>query len=167
MRRTAVYAGSFDPPTNGHLDVLRRVAPLFDKIHLVVASNSGKNSLFRSEERIALLKEAIAEALPGLSIEITSWDGLVVDYCKKVEARVLIRGLRALSDFENEFQMATMNRHLNPQIETLHIMTGEKFFFISSSLIKEVARFGGNLTELVPKNVEKALKKKASEVPHK
>ncbi len=161
MKRLAVYAGSFDPPTNGHLDVIRRVAPLFDKLYLVVADNSRKQSLFSQEERVELLHEALEKILPKKSFAVESFKGLIVNFCKKVGAQVLIRGIRAVSDFENEFQMATMNRKLDPTIETLHVMTDEKFFFLSSSLVKELARHHAPLEELVPSNVLKALKKRA------
>ncbi len=160
MKRIAVYAGSFDPPTLGHLDVIQRVQPLFDKIYLVVADNSRKHTLFSSSERVELLEGAADEILPKGSFEIRLHQGLIVNLCKDVGAKVLIRGLRALSDFENEFQMATMNRRLDSSIETLHIMTDEKFFFVSSSLVKELAYNEGSLKELVPTNVLKALLKK-------
>ena len=155
--RIAVYAGSFDPPTNGHLDVIRRVQPLFDKIYLVIADNLRKATLFTNTERLQLLNGALDVVLPKGSFEVSLHQGLVVDFCKEVGAKVLIRGLRALSDFESEFQMATMNRRLDPSIETLHVMTDEKFFFLSSSLVKELAYHGGPLKELVPPNVLKAL----------
>lgn len=158
--RMAVYAGSFDPPTNGHLDIIRRVSPLFDKLHLVVAENNRKNTLFTAAERVALLKEALKGDVSEANSIVTSHQGLVVEYCREHGAQVLIRGLRAISDFESEFQMATMNRRLGPEIETLLVMTDEKYFFVSSSLIKEVFMHGGDLRRLVPSNVEKALVKK-------
>lgn len=157
---SAVYAGSFDPPTNGHLDIIRRMHPNFDKLHLVIAANPRKQTLFTAEERAQLLREAVAEILPAGSFEVAVHGGLVVDYCRQVKSRVLIRGLRAISDFESEFQMATMNRRLDPSVETLLVMTDEKYFFVSSSLIKEVALHGGPLKGLVPPNVEKALVKR-------
>lgn len=160
MNRIAVYAGSFDPPTNGHLDVVRRVQPLFDKIYMLVADNSRKKTLFTADERVELLVGALAERIPLGSFEVRPWTGLVVDFCKEIGAKVLIRGLRAVSDFENEFQMATMNRRLDPTVETLHVMTDEQYFFLSSSLVKELARHKTNLNNLVPQNVMEALKKK-------
>ena len=160
MKHLAVYAGSFDPPTYGHVDIVKRIAPLFDKIFLVVAKNPRKKTLFEAEERAALLKEALASQLKGVDIEVCIHDALLVDFCKQKGAKVLIRGLRAMSDFEGELQMASMNRKLAPGIETFHVMTDEKFSFISSSLIKELAHFDTNLKELVPKNVLAALKKK-------
>ncbi len=161
MRSIAVYAGSFDPPTNGHIDVVLRMQPLFEKIYLVVAENSRKNTLFTSEERVELLINALAEKLPLGSFEVRTYSGLIVDFCKEIGANILIRGIRAVSDFENEFQMATMNRKLNPDIETLHVMTDERYFFLSSSLVKELARHERALLDLVPQNVLEALQKKA------
>ena len=163
MERVAVYAGSFDPPTNGHLDIVRRVQPLFDKIHLVVADNPRKLVLFTAAERAELLREALKGSVPAESLFVTVHEGLVVDYCKKIGARVLIRGLRAVRDFEVELQMASMNRRLDPTIETLHVMTDEKYFFVSSSLIKEIAHYGASLLkDLVPANVASALAKRFS-----
>ncbi|MBS1984895.1 MAG: pantetheine-phosphate adenylyltransferase [Bdellovibrionales bacterium] len=157
--RTAVYAGSFDPPTNGHLDIIRRVQPRFGKLYLVIAENARKQALFSTAERMALLQEALKD-LPVGSVEVRTHDGLIVDFCRQVKSTVLIRGLRAISDFEGEFQMATMNRRLDHDIETFLIMTDEKYFFVSSSLVKEVAAHGGDLTGLVTPQVEKALVKK-------
>lgn len=162
MKRTAVYAGSFDPPTSGHLDVICRVQPLFDKLFLVVADNLRKQALFSADERIKLLHDALSKRLPKNSFEVKPHNGLVVEFCQKVGAHVLIRGIRAVSDFESEFQMATMNRRLDPTIETLHVMTDERHFFVSSSLVKELAMHGAPLEELVPPNVLKALKKKVA-----
>jgi pantetheine-phosphate adenylyltransferase len=159
----AVYAGSFDPPTLGHLDVILRVAPLFAKLHLVVAANPNKKSLFTADERIQLLNQSVSTHLEKQKFEVHKCDELLVNFCTKLKVQYLIRGMRALSDFEKEFQMASMNRHLNSKIETLHIMTDEKYFFISSSLIKEVAKFGGDLSQLVTPEVSKAIKKKFKE----
>ena len=158
MRRIAVYAGSFDPLTNGHLDVIRRVQPLFDQLHLVVAVNANKKSVFTPKERVALIQKSVEDLLPKDSFVINAFDGLIVDYCKKHKVRVLIRGLRAVSDFEKEFQMASMNRRLDSDIETLHVMTDERYFFLSSSIVKEIAYHKGPLEELVPAPVAKALK---------
>lgn len=157
MKGVAVYAGSFDPPTMGHLDVISRVQPLFDKLILVVADNIRKTTLFSSKERADLLSEAVKQALPGKKFEIHVHGGLIVDFCREAGAGVLVRGLRAMSDFEYEFQMAAMNRRLNPSVETLHIMTDERFFYFSSTTIKEIAHHGGDLNELVPPNVAKLL----------
>lgn len=160
MHSQAVYAGSFDPLTQGHLDVIRRVQPLFDHIHLVVAANNSKKTLFTAAERVELIRKSVEGELPKGSFTVSSYEGLVVNYCKAHHVRVLIRGLRAVSDFEKEFQMAAMNRRLDPDIETLHVMTDERHFFLSSSLVKEIAHHHGPLDELVPPPVAEALKKK-------
>ncbi len=160
MKRRAVYAGTFDPPTLGHLDVVKRVQPLFDHIYLVVADNYRKSTMFSAQERVSLLQQAIADISCDKTIEVVSFSGLLVDFCKKNNVNVLLRGLRAMSDFENEFQMATMNRRLSPEVETLHIMTDERFYFVSSTIVKEVAHHGGNLQSLVPSNVITALKER-------
>lgn len=158
MKRVAVYAGSFDPPTLGHLDIVKRAAPLFDVLYVLIAHNTSKNQLFSVAERIKLLEQSCDEL--GLKVKIASHQGLVVDFCSKVNAKILIRGIRAVSDFEKEFQIATMNRHLDSSIESLHIMTDEKYFYLSSSLVKEVASMGSDLTKLVPSSVVKALNQK-------
>lgn len=167
MKRSAVYAGSFDPLTNGHLDVIRRVLPLFDKLYIVVATHPLKGPLFSVEERLDLIKASLKNEVKKGQVEIHSWSDLLVHFCQKVNSKILIRGIRSLSDFEVEFQMSTMNRHLNSKVETLHIMTDEKYFFVSSTLIKEVARYGGSLKGLVPNNVALAIKKKIPEVKRK
>jgi pantetheine-phosphate adenylyltransferase len=158
--RIAIYAGSFDPPTEGHLDVINRVLPLFDTVYVVVASNIRKSYLFDAEERAELLDTAIAHKTKAKNYEVKIHSGLLMDLCEKLGAQVLVRGLRALSDFEYEFQMSVMNKRINPTVETLHIMTDERFLFISSTTIKEIAFHKGPLKDLVPPNVEKALKKK-------
>jgi pantetheine-phosphate adenylyltransferase len=155
MKRVAVYAGSFDPPTLGHMDIVKRAAPLFDTLYVLVAYNTTKNQLFTVDERVAMLKKSCADL--KLNVKIASHQGLVVNFCDSVGARILIRGIRAVSDFEKEFQIATMNRHLNDQIESLHIMTDEKYFYLSSSLVKEVAMMGTDMSKLVPKIVAEAL----------
>jgi pantetheine-phosphate adenylyltransferase len=158
--RVAVYAGTFDPLTKGHMDIVARVAPLFDKLFLVIADNPKKAPLFTSQERLELVRESIALEFPKFSIEVAICKGLVVDFCKKNNARVLVRGLRAMSDFEVELQVSSMNRRLAPYIETFHVMTDEKYFFVSSTLIKEIAHFGATLSEWVPLPVEKKLKER-------
>jgi pantetheine-phosphate adenylyltransferase len=160
MKRIAVYAGSFDPPTLGHLDIVKRAAPLFDTLYVLIAVNTAKKELFSVEERIKLLQDSCEEQ--NLKVKVASHQGLVVDFCDKVGAQILIRGIRAVSDFEKEFQIATMNRHLNRNIESLHIMTDEKYFFLSSSLVKEVAMMGTEMTKLVPKSVARALAKRVT-----
>ena len=133
MKRAAVYAGSFDPLTLGHLDIIQRVAPLFDRLYLAVGRNQKKQGLFRAEERAELIRGAIKSARLKGDFHVEIVDGLIVDFCKEHEIHVLIRGLRALSDFETELQISSMNRKLAPKIETFHVMTAEKYFFLSSS----------------------------------
>jgi pantetheine-phosphate adenylyltransferase len=160
MKNIAVYGGSFDPPTLGHIDVVKRVYANFDEIHVVVAVNSNKKGFFEPHERVALLEKALADLVQKGRVKVKSHQGLLVGYCAKVGAKILIRGLRAVSDFEAELQMASMNRRLAPKIETFHVMTDEKFLFVSSSLIKEIAEHGVSLSDLVPAGVEAALKNK-------
>jgi len=155
--RTAIYPGSFDPLTNGHLDVLQRATKLFHRVIVAVAKNESKNPLFTSAERVALLKEAVTN-LP--SVEVDAFDGLLVDYARKQKAQAIVRGLRAVSDFEFEFQMALMNRKLDENIETIFMMPKETYTFISSRIVKEIARLGGDISSFVPSHVEAALKKK-------
>lgn len=158
-KKIAVYPGSFDPITNGHLDILMRGLELFDKVIAAVAYNIDKNALFTVEERMDLIKKSVND---NDRVLVDSFDGLLVDYVKKVDARFVIRGLRAMSDFEYEFQMASMNRNLNKEMDTIFMMTSKDYFFISSRTIKEVAGFGGCITGLVPEIVEKRLKEKFS-----
>lgn len=154
MKR-AVYAGSFDPVTNGHLDVLTRAAKIFDELIVAVAHNPEKRGLFTPEERVELLKTATT----GISnVRITHFHGLLVDFSKREGACAIIRGLRAVSDFEFEFQMALMNRRLEPALETLFLMPREEYSYVSSRLVKEVASLGGDVTAFVPGPVVKALK---------
>jgi len=150
----AIYPGSFDPPTNGHVDVIERGHRVFERLLVAVVVNPKKQALFTPEERVEMLRE-IVRPFPGVQVE--HFSGLLVDYVRARGARVILRGLRALSDFEYEFQMANMNRKLAPGIETCFMMTGEGNFYVSSQLIKEVARLGGSVQGLVPKNVERAL----------
>lgn len=153
--RTALYPGTFDPITLGHLDVLNRASLIFDRVIIGVAHNISKNPTLALEVRIKLIEENL-KRLPN--IEIQSFDGLVVDFAKQVGAVALIRGLRAVSDFEYELQMAQMNRNLDESIETLFLMPNEAFTFISSTLIKQVAIYGGDISKFVPGNVYEALK---------
>lgn len=155
--RIAVYPGSFDPITYGHLDILMRGLELFDDIIVAVANNIEKKSLFTVRERMDLIRESVNGSK---HVRIDSFDGLLVNYVKKVNAFFVIRGLRAMSDFEYEFQMASMNRSLNHDMDTLFMMTSKDYFFVSSRTIKEVAAFGGSVTEFVPPAVEKSLKEK-------
>jgi pantetheine-phosphate adenylyltransferase len=151
--RTAIYAGSFDPLTNGHLSIIQRALQMFDRVIVAVAVNPKKVPLFSEEER----KELIREACPDPRVEVDAFHGLLVEYANRRGVNVLLRGLRAVSDFEYEFQLANMNRKLAPGIETVFMMTGEDYFYVSSQLVREVASFGGNVEELVPPGVLKKL----------
>ncbi|WP_395748414.1 pantetheine-phosphate adenylyltransferase [Prosthecobacter sp.] len=156
MRR-AIYPGSFDPITNGHLDVLQRAAGIFDNLIIAVARDNAKQSLFTVEERVELIRNAAAE-IPG--IEVMPFDGLLVNFARKHKAVALVRGLRAVSDFEFEFQLALMNRKLEPNLETLFLMPREEYTYISSRLVKEICRLGGHIDQFVPPNVVTALREK-------
>ena len=156
-QKIAVYPGSFDPITYGHLDILMRGLELFDKIIVAVASNIEKHALFSVNERMELIRLAIDN---DERVIVDTFGGLLVDYVKKVDARCVLRGLRAMSDFEYEFQMASMNRNLNKDMDTIFMMTSKDYFFLSSRTIKEVASFGGCVRDLVPPAVEKRLKEK-------
>ena len=155
--KIAVVPGSFDPITLGHVDIIRRAADVFDKVYVAVLNNSAKNPLFSIEERVALISEVIKD-LPNVRIEMSS--GLLIDYARKKKAKAIVRGLRAVSDFEYEMQITSMNRVLDENIETFFIMSKNKYSFLSSSIVKEVAKYGGNVSELVPGIVEQALIKK-------
>ena len=155
--RIALYPGSFDPMTLGHVDILERARLMFDRVIVAVLANSTKNPLFTAEERIALIKETMGDD-PGL--EVTTFDGLTVDIAKNVGAIAIVRGLRAISDFESEFQMALMNRRLAPDIHTVFLMTSFANVYISSSIIKEVCRLGGDVSALMPEASAAALRKK-------
>jgi pantetheine-phosphate adenylyltransferase len=153
----AVCPGSFDPITYGHLDIIRRGAKVFDMVYVVVLNNSSKNPLFSVEERLRLIQEVIKD-IPNVKVDVFS--GLLVDYAKSVNANAILRGLRAVSDFEYEMQITSMNRVLNEDIETFFIMTNNQFSFLSSSIVKEVAKYNGDISSLVPPVVEKELQKK-------
>ncbi|MEH7177293.1 pantetheine-phosphate adenylyltransferase [Neobacillus vireti] len=157
MASIAVCPGSFDPITYGHLDIIRRGAKVFDRVYVSVMNNSSKNPLFSVEERIHLIKE-VTKDLPNVTVDEHS--GLLVDYAKSVKANAIIRGLRAVSDFEYEMQITSMNRVLNDEIETFFIMTNSQYSFLSSSIVKEVSKYNGKISELVPPMVEAALNKK-------
>lgn len=157
MKRKAVYPGSFDPVTYGHIDIIKRSLEIFDEVVIAVLSNPQKNTLFTVEERVSLLKSATKD-IKGVSVD--SFHGLLVDYIGTKRCRVIIRGLRVLSDFEYEFQMALMNRKLSKDIEIIYMMPNESYTYLSSTLIKEIAKLGGNVGNFVPSAVEKALKRK-------
>ncbi|MDO5062242.1 MAG: pantetheine-phosphate adenylyltransferase [Peptostreptococcaceae bacterium] len=156
-RNKAVYPGSFDPLTNGHMDIIRRAAKLYEEVTVAVLVNTTKSGLFTFEERVELIENEIKD-LPNVKVD--SFVGLLVDYCKNNDIDVIIRGLRAISDYEYEMQIAQMNRTLNPEVETVFMMTNTKYSFLSSSIVKEVARFGGNIKEIVPALVQEKLKSK-------
>ena len=147
MRTFAVYPGSFDPPTFGHLDIIERSARVFSRVTVAVAMNIRKNAMFTTRERVDMLRRLTA-SLPN--VEIDTFRGLLVEYAQKKGAHVLVRGLRAISDFEYEFQMAHMNKKLDSDVDTVFMMTGERYSYISSNIVKEIARFGGRIDDLVP-----------------
>ena len=158
MRR-AVYPGSFDPVTNGHLDIIARASRLFDEVLVAVAYNEAKAGLFKPEERVRMLKANVAS---HPNVQVTYFEGLLVDFARKVDARVVVRGLRAISDFEFEFQMALMNRKLAAEVETIFLMPAEECTYLSSRIVKEIARLGGEVTSFVPDSVAEALREKFS-----
>jgi pantetheine-phosphate adenylyltransferase len=160
--RTAVYPGSFDPITNGHLDVIQRAARLFDRIVVAVAINEEKTPLFSMRQRLDLVRQAVAE-IPN--VEVDSFTGLLVEYVASKKGEAVIRGLRAVSDFEFEFQLALMNRKLNERVETIFMMPKETYTFLSSRMVKEIARLGGDISSFVPPQVVAALKKKFRMLP--
>jgi pantetheine-phosphate adenylyltransferase len=157
MKRTAIYPGSFDPLTNGHLDVIQRAAKLFDRVIVAVAENEGKQPLFALAERVALVKRAVTKLS---NVQTDSFNGLLVEYVAERKAQAIVRGLRAVSDFEFEFQLALMNRKLDENIETIFMMPKDTYTFLSSRIVKEIARLGGDVRSFVPPNVQIALKKK-------
>lgn len=157
MQRIAIYPGSFDPVTLGHIDITKRGLKLFDRIIVTILINPSKKSLFTIDERLEMLNESLA----GMeNIEFDTYDGLLVDYAHQRGAQAILRGMRAVSDFEYEFQLALMNRKLNRDVETVFFMTGLRWIFTSSSIIKEAARFGGDVSDMVPPCVNKRLKAK-------
>ncbi|MFP4016014.1 MAG: pantetheine-phosphate adenylyltransferase [Halanaerobiales bacterium] len=159
MQQTVVYPGSFDPVTNGHLDIIKRASSVFDQVIVAVFRNPSKEPLFTMNERADLLYD-VTKDMKNVSID--SFTGLTVDYVKSKDAIAIIRGLRAVSDFEGEFQMASLNKELDGNVETIFFMTDTKFAYLSSSVVKEVAQFGGKIEDLVPSNVKKALEEKFS-----
>ncbi|MGB0184092.1 MAG: pantetheine-phosphate adenylyltransferase, partial [Opitutales bacterium] len=160
--RTAIYPGTFDPVTNGHLDVIRRAGRIFDKVIVAIARNASKEPTFSEDERLQLIRENLSD---DEAVEVLAFDGLIVDLAEKLNAVALIRGLRAVSDFEYEFQMAQMNRHLDEKIETIFLMPNEDYFFTSSHLIKNVFQFTDRERHLIPANVHAACPPEAPQVP--
>ncbi|MDZ4585608.1 pantetheine-phosphate adenylyltransferase [Bacillus cereus] len=157
MTSIAISSGSFDPITLGHLDIIKRGAKVFDEVYVVVLNNSSKKPFFSVEERLELIREATKD-IPNVKVD--SHSGLLVEYAKMRNANAILRGLRAVSDFEYEMQITSMNRKLDENVETFFIMTNNQYSFLSSSIVKEVARYGGSVVDLVPPIVERALKEK-------
>ena len=157
MITTAIYPGTFDPVTNGHIDLVMRASKLFDRVIVAVAINPGKTPTFSLEERVALAEQTLADLA---NVEVCGFEGLLVDVAKQKGAKVIIRGLRAVSDFEHEFQLAGMNRRMQPDVETLFLTPAEQFSYISSSLVREIAALGGDVSEFAAPCVVKALNEK-------
>ena len=162
MKISAVYPGTFDPITRGHMDLIERATRLFDKVIVAVAASPSKQPAFTEDERISLASEVLAD-MEG--VEVCSFDSLLVDFVRERDACVILRGLRAVSDFEYEFQLAGMNRHLEPKIETLFLTPAEQYAYISSSLVREIAAYGGDITPFVHGSVAAALHKRLSRTP--
>jgi pantetheine-phosphate adenylyltransferase len=158
--RTVIYPGTFDPITYGHLDVLERALNLFEEIIITIAINPSKKPLFSLEERIQLIETVLEKNPEGHRVKVLGFDGLLVDFAREKKASAIIRGLRAVSDFEYELQMALMNRRLADEITTVFMMPHEKYTYLNSTIVKEVSRLGGNISNFVPKNVQEALNKK-------
>jgi pantetheine-phosphate adenylyltransferase len=154
MSKIAVYPGSFDPITNGHLDIVRRASQMFDRVVVAVASSVDKNPLFDIDERIDMVQKAVARLR---NVRVDRIDGLLVNYVRRKRATVIVRGLRAVSDFEFEFQLALMNRKLDSRIETIFLMTKDEYTFISSRLVKEISQLGGDVSDFVPRGVKRTL----------
>ena len=162
MQHVAIYPGSFDPVTNGHIDIIERGLKLFDRIIVAILHNPGKKSLFSIPERLEMLHSALS----GFdSVEIDAFDGLLVDYANRRGAHAILRGMRAVSDFEYEFQLALMNRKLNRDVQTVFLMTGLRWIFTSSSIIKEAAKFGGDISDMVPPEVNRRIMEKLAQCP--
>ncbi len=159
--RIAMFPGSFDPPTNGHIDIIRRSNALYDKVYVVVADNSSKKAMFTAAERVGLLEALVAD-MPN--VEVLSWGGLTVDFARKHGVGVIVRGVRALTDFAYEFEIAETNRQLCPEIEVVFLPTNPKYFLLRSSMVKEVAFYGDEIKGMLPEIVSKALKQRVSEM---
>jgi len=163
-QRTAIYPGTFDPITYGHLDIIERAVRIFDKVIVAVADNVSKSPLFSIEERVEMIRDSVRD-IPR--VEVDAFHSLIIDYCHKRGATALIRGLRAISDFEYEFQMALINRKIGEDVESVFLMPKEKYTYLSSSMIKEIAAFGGDVSCFVPDSVQKRLKEKNTEMNKK
>ncbi len=157
MKNIAIYAGTFDPMTFGHLDLIERASKLVEKVIIGVAASPGKKPLFSCDERIALAKKVLAHCS---NVEVQGFDGLLVDFAKQHQAKIILRGMRAVADFDYEFQLASMNRHMMPDIETLFLMPAEKYMYVSASIVREIASLGGDITGFVPPAVVEALHQK-------
>lgn len=159
MTTAAIYPGSFDPITNGHASILKSGLVCFDRIVVAVLNNERKQPLFSVDERVAMIRDSLSEIGADESrVEVDTFDGLLVQYARRKGVRTVLRGLRAVADFEYELQMANMNRHLNPDIETVFIMANDAYFYVASNLVKEAARLGGDVSKLVPENVAERLR---------
>ena len=159
MKRIAVYPGTFDPITNGHLDVIYRASKIFTKVIVGVSTNPSKSPMFTTDERVKMIKTIVAD---HQNVDVDSFDGLLVDYAESVQACAVVRGLRAISDFEYEFQMALVNRKIKPEIVTVFLMPNEKYTYLNSTIVKEVASFGGDVSNFVPELVLEEISKKVS-----
>lgn len=160
MTRVAVCPGSFDPITYGHLDIIERTSKVFDRVYISVLRNSSKKGLFMPQERVDMIEEVTSHLD---NVEVKQFDGLLVDFCNEVGAKAIVRGLRAVSDFEYEMQLTSMNRKLDSDIETIYMMTNNNYSFISSSIVKEVAKYGGKIEDVVPPHVANLLQEKFSD----
>ena len=153
----AIYPGSFDPVTNGHIDIIKRASGLFDKLYVGVLMNSSKNPLFSIDNRVTMIKEAVADLN---NVEIVSYDGLLVDYCRANNITAIVRGLRAITDFDYELQIAQTNKVMEPRVDTVFLTTSLEYAYLSSSIVKEIASYHGKIDKLVPSNVKKALEER-------
>lgn len=159
--KTAVYPGSFDPITNGHLDIIIRAANVFDRLVVAVLNNSNKHPIFTVEERVELIRESIPK-IPNCEIVVTSFDGLLADFAQSIDATTIVKGLRAMSDFEYEFQMALANRKVNHRLDTMFLMTSDRYMYLSSSLVREIGRYGGDISDFVPVKIHQRVVEKLS-----